>query len=83
MFPRVSRSHNIKRRNYRRPCTAHKSIFVKLRHLQAAIQGYISHSIQRLAGVAVDANAITLAWEPHEWTAVYKLHMYLKSDSNA
>lgn len=33
-------------------------------------------------GASVKANAITLTWQPHDWAAVYKLHMYSESDMN-
>ncbi len=33
-------------------------------------------------GATVSAKEITLSWEPHDWAAVYKIHMYLESDSN-
>ncbi|HLO28692.1 MAG TPA: hypothetical protein VK249_06140 [Anaerolineales bacterium] len=33
-------------------------------------------------GASVPANKITLTWQPHDWAAVYKIHMVDASDSN-
>lgn len=32
-------------------------------------------------GATVSAKNITLTWQPHDWAAVYKIHMYKKDDS--
>ena len=29
-------------------------------------------------GATVSAKEITLSWEPHDWAAVYKIHLYLR-----
>lgn len=33
-------------------------------------------------GATASATGIKLTWQPHEWAAVYKIHLYLESDSN-
>jgi len=45
-------------------------------------QNCVMKALSPADGASTAANAITLTWESHEWAAVYKLHMYLKSDSN-
>ncbi len=45
-------------------------------------QNCVMKALTPADGATVAAKAITLTWEPHEWAAVYKLHMYLESDSS-
>lgn len=33
-------------------------------------------------GATVSATGIKLTWQPHDWADVYKIHLYLESDSN-
>jgi hypothetical protein len=44
-------------------------------------QNCVMKALTPADGASVSAKAITLTWEPHAWAAVYKLHMYLESDS--